>query len=184
MYAICNSRLPWWLSSKESACNAEVTGEMGSIPGLGRSPGGEHGNPLQYSCLENLIDRGAWWATVHRVTQIWTWLKGLRCMCTFIKATCSDGRVREAEWILIIKAFLSLHASWGHRGKCLKPIGLELAENPWKCFEIFPKFTPSQGYRISNSTVLLKFLWIEHTLWVRLRGPHLDERGFLLLFWG
>ena len=38
------------------------------IPGLGRSPGGENGNPLQYSGLENFIDRGAWWATVHRVT--------------------------------------------------------------------------------------------------------------------
>ena len=38
---------------------------MGSIPGLGRSPGGGHGNPLQYSCLENPMDRGAWWATVH-----------------------------------------------------------------------------------------------------------------------
>ena len=56
--------LPGDSDDKESACNAEVTGEMGSIPGLGRSPGGEHGNPLQYSCLENLIDRGAWWATV------------------------------------------------------------------------------------------------------------------------
>ena len=42
---------------------------MGSIPGLGRSPGGGHGNPLQYSCLENPIDRGAWWATVHGVAK-------------------------------------------------------------------------------------------------------------------
>ena len=42
--------------------------DMGSIPGLGRSPGGEYGNPLQYSCLENPVDRGAWWATVHGVT--------------------------------------------------------------------------------------------------------------------
>ena len=42
---------------------------MGSIPGLGRSPGGGHGNQLQYSCLENPIDRGAWWATVHRVAE-------------------------------------------------------------------------------------------------------------------
>ena len=41
----------------------------GSIPGLRRSPGGGHGNPLQYSCLENPMDRGAWWATVHRVTK-------------------------------------------------------------------------------------------------------------------
>ena len=51
---------------KESACNA---GDLGSIPGSGRSPGGGNGNPLQYSCLENLMDIGAWWATVHRVTK-------------------------------------------------------------------------------------------------------------------
>ena len=51
---------------KESACHA---GELGSIPGLGRCPGGGHGNPLQYSCLENPMDRGAWWATVHGVTK-------------------------------------------------------------------------------------------------------------------
>ena len=44
-------------------------GDAGSIPGLGRSPGGGHGNPLQYSCLGNLMDRGAWWATVHRVAK-------------------------------------------------------------------------------------------------------------------
>ena len=47
---------------KESTCNA---GDLGSIPGLGRSPGGGHGNPLQYSCLQDPMDRGAWWATVH-----------------------------------------------------------------------------------------------------------------------
>jgi len=51
--------LPWWLSSKESACNAWATG---FIPGSGRSPGGGHGTPLQYSCLENSMDRGAWQA--------------------------------------------------------------------------------------------------------------------------
>ena len=51
---------------KASACNA---GDLGSIPGLGRSPGGGHGNPLRYSCLENSMDRGAWWATVHRVAK-------------------------------------------------------------------------------------------------------------------
>ena len=57
---------PWWLSGKESACNAGVPG---SIPGSGRSPGGGHGNPLQYSCLENPMDRGGWWATVHGVAK-------------------------------------------------------------------------------------------------------------------
>ena len=49
---------------KESACNA---GDQGSIPGSGRSPGKGNSNPLQYSCLENLLDRGAWQATVHGV---------------------------------------------------------------------------------------------------------------------
>ena len=53
--------------SKESPCKA---GDLGSIPGLGRSPGEENGNPLQYSCLENPMDRGAWWATVHGVARV------------------------------------------------------------------------------------------------------------------
>ena len=49
-----------WLSGKESACQA---GDMGLISGLGRSPGGGNGDPLQYSCLGNAMDRGVWWAT-------------------------------------------------------------------------------------------------------------------------
>ena len=56
---------------KEFACHAR---EGGLIPGLGRSPGGEHGNPLQYSCLENSMDRGAWWAIVHQVAKSQTQL--------------------------------------------------------------------------------------------------------------
>ena len=59
---------------KDSACNA---GDLGSIPGLGRSPKGGHGNPLQYSCLENPAYRGAWWATVHRVVKSWIGLRQL-----------------------------------------------------------------------------------------------------------
>ena len=51
-------------AGKESACNAGATGDLGLIPGLGRSLGGGNGNPLQDSCLENCMDRGAWWATV------------------------------------------------------------------------------------------------------------------------
>ena len=61
-----------WFSSKESACNAGVAGDTGSIPGLGRSPGEGQGNPLQYSCLDNPMDRGAWWATVYKVSKSWT----------------------------------------------------------------------------------------------------------------
>ena len=59
------------------ACSAGAKGDMGSIPGLGRSPGGGHGNPLQCSSLENPMDRGAWWAIVHRVTKSQTHLKWL-----------------------------------------------------------------------------------------------------------
>ena len=47
-------------------------GDMGLIPGLGRSPGGGNGNPLQYSCLENPMDRGAWWAILYEVAKSWT----------------------------------------------------------------------------------------------------------------
>ena len=54
---------------KNLPTNAGDRREVGSIPGLGQSPGGRHGNPLQYSRLENPMERGAWWATVHRVTK-------------------------------------------------------------------------------------------------------------------
>ena len=57
--------------SKESVCNA---GDSGSIPGSGRSPGEGNGYPFQYSCLENSLDRGAWWATVLGVAKSWTQL--------------------------------------------------------------------------------------------------------------
>ena len=60
---------------KNPPANAGDTGDAGLIPRLGRSPGKENGNPLQYSCLENLMDRGAWWATVHGVSQSQTQLK-------------------------------------------------------------------------------------------------------------
>ena len=57
------------LTHKESACCAGDTGDAGAVPGSGRSPGEGNGNLLQCSCLENPIDRGAWWATVQRVTK-------------------------------------------------------------------------------------------------------------------
>ena len=56
--------VPWWLRGKESTCNAV---DMGLIPDLRRSPGEGNGNPLQYSCLGNPLDRGAWQTTVHGV---------------------------------------------------------------------------------------------------------------------
>ena len=65
------------LVAKNSPASAEDVRDMGLIPESGRSPGGGRGNPLQYSSLENPMDRGAWWLTVHRVTKSRTWLKWL-----------------------------------------------------------------------------------------------------------
>ena len=71
---------PWGFPSgsvnKESACNA---GDLGSILGLGRSPGVGTGNPLQYSCLENPMDRGAWQAIVHEVSRLGHYLATKPC---------------------------------------------------------------------------------------------------------
>ena len=66
-----------WLNSRESACSTRDTGDMDSIPGLGRSPEEGHGNMLQYSCLENPVDRGAWRATLHGIAKSQTRLKPL-----------------------------------------------------------------------------------------------------------
>ena len=65
------------VKKKKSSCNAGAARDSSSIPGLGRSPGEGHGNPLQYSCLENPMDRAAWWARVHRVAKSRTGLKQL-----------------------------------------------------------------------------------------------------------
>ena len=77
-----------WLLTRERAfqvalvvknlpANAGDIRDVGSIPGSGRSPGGGHGNPLQYFCLKNPVDRGTWWATIHRVTKSQRGLKRL-----------------------------------------------------------------------------------------------------------
>ena len=57
---------------KNPPANARDIRDEGLIPGSGRFPGGGQGNPLQYSCLENPMDRGAWWPTIHRVAKSWT----------------------------------------------------------------------------------------------------------------
>ena len=64
--------LPWYSDSKASACNV---GDLGSISGSERYPGEGHGNPLQYTCLENPMDGGAWWTAVHGVAKSWTRLR-------------------------------------------------------------------------------------------------------------
>ena len=69
-------------------------GDLGSIPGLGRSPGGGHGNPLQHSCLENPMDRGAWGATVHGVTRV----RHGRLTTTFLTAMPSKKEKKKTQY--------------------------------------------------------------------------------------
>ena len=83
MFSICGRLLPFQgfpggSDSKASACNE---GDPGSVPGLGRSPGEGNGNPLQYTCLENPMDGGAWWATVHGVAKSRTRLNNFTLFC-------------------------------------------------------------------------------------------------------
>ena len=68
-YVLCMLWASLVAQTVKNACNV---GDPGSIPGLARSPGGGNGNPLQYSCLENSMDRGAWQAIVHGVAKSWT----------------------------------------------------------------------------------------------------------------
>ena len=76
-FTYCSWAFPGGASGKEPSCQCRRPKDAASVPGSGRSPGEGHGNPLQYSRLENPMDRGAWQATVHGVAKSWTRLKQL-----------------------------------------------------------------------------------------------------------
>ena len=107
--------LPRWYTGKKSACSAGDSGDMGSIPGLGTSPGGGSSNPLQYFCLENSMDRGAWWATVHEITKSQTLLSThtVKSECELqipVSSVQSFSRVRllATPWTAACQASLSI----------------------------------------------------------------------------
>ena len=86
-----------------------LPGNACSIPGLGRSPGREHGNPLQYSCLENPMDREAWRPTVHSVAKSQTWQKGVNTAHTY---TLSEASIKPClpNWLfMLLPSLLSIH---------------------------------------------------------------------------
>ena len=91
-----------WLSSKESICN---TGDMCLIPGSGRSPGGGYSNLLQYSCLENPMDRGIWQTAVHGVTKSRTQLKRLSRISIFsvLSTTFKEGTIGTSLLVLWLR---------------------------------------------------------------------------------
>ena len=92
---------------KNLPANAGDAGDTDSIPGSGRSPGGEHGNPLQYSCLKNPIDRGAWWAAVHGVAQSRTRLTDSICLSVKRGQQCllQQGSYEDSVKIMYFKGF-------------------------------------------------------------------------------
>ena len=100
---------PGGSEGKASACNA---GDLGLIPGLGRSPGEENGNPLQYSCLENPMDREAWQATVHGVANSWMQLRDFTFTFTsyhfFIRSSLDEPLVCFHVFIIINSAAVTM----------------------------------------------------------------------------
>ena len=90
----------------EGKASAHNAGDLGSIPGSGRSPGEGNGNPLQYSCLENPMDGGAWWATVHGVEKSRTQMSDLTFNFLF-KDTCIVGLTNKDHGVKIILLLFS-----------------------------------------------------------------------------
>ena len=114
---------------KNLPANAGDIRDLGSIPGSGRSPGGGHGNPLQYSCLENPKDRGAWRATVHRFAKSQTRLKGLSMLSHIFKTYWSKfylGSTDQQRTILLCNSFkiniLILKLTWGKTSLSSTPL--------------------------------------------------------------
>ena len=109
----------WWVqvdgsTGKECTCNAGNTGEVGLIPGSGRSPGEGNGNPLQYSHLKNPMGRGAWWTTVQRVAKSWTWWSIYAYICNWMDRSRKVSFARQELWsaTLIIWFFLLVNPTF------------------------------------------------------------------------
>ena len=107
---LCLLELPKWLSGKESACQCRRCG-------LGRSPGGRNGNPLQHSCLGNPMNRGTWQRIVHGVTENWTWLS-MHALCLLGPRTLTVC-CPENTWETVLSACFSYYSfphSWAKLG--------------------------------------------------------------------
>ena len=149
-------------SGKEPACNAGDGRDARSMSGLGKFPGGGHGNPLQYSCLENPMGRRAWWATAHMVSKSWTWLKWYSMhtfyICVVIHVFYKDGIVLQlSSWTILpyqgrytqfveCTEFLCVDAS-----KCIAAI------LHCQSFRMFPTF----GYYSYVINIALSFLYLD-----------------------
>ena len=108
---VCFSCFPGGSNGKESACYA---GDLDSIPGLGGSPGEGNGNPLQYSCLENSMDRGAWRATANRVTKSQTGLSDFTFTFLYHQRHLGSSILNIGIWIIKVQLPFLDHRSISH----------------------------------------------------------------------
>ena len=139
---------PFGSDSKESTCNA---GDPSSITGSWRSPGGGHGNQLQYSCLENFMDRGIWQATVHEATRCPTWLSDSH----FTFTTDNTPLFQNYYFVPLYRSFLS---SW----KCDTCDIFHLWSIISQTYHLPLRYNPIS--LLSSVTSLLIFLWIHSTI--------------------
>ena len=131
--AMTSYGLPWLLSGKESACQYR---RYRFNPWFGRSPGGGNGNPLQYSCLENPMDRGTCWATVHMVTksqiQLSDWTELNRCIYTPTQIHTSGTAALWSLFFTFSIGFKTAKMSWKLHSPCYETVPWELAWVPGK----------------------------------------------------
>jgi len=139
------SGFPWVaLVVKNPPAKAGDRRDPGSIPGSGRSPGEGHGNPLQYSCLENPVDRGAWQATVHRISKSRTQLKRLRT-CEFFPVAqmvknlpaMQETQIQSLDREDPLENGMAIHSSfawripWTEEPGGLQSMGLQRVRHDW-----------------------------------------------------
>ena len=120
--------------SSDGKASAYNVGDLGSIPGLGRSPGEGNGNPLQYSCLENPMDQGVSWATVHGVAKRWTRLSDFTQVITVLTTTI----ITEMAKLSFTEHLLSTQVKFMEYGSILSPLKFQnhyvLARRSWPSY--------------------------------------------------
>ena len=150
---------------KDPPANAGDVRGLGCIPALQSSPGAGHGNPLQYSCLENPMHRGAWQATVHRVTEQFYWSKDPQNFpnkTTIVVNTNVSNYTQPTKWT----EWTSVQFSHSVVSESLLPHGLQHARppcpspTPWACSNSCPLSQWCQGYMIMKNIIILQN-WVQ-----------------------
>ena len=142
-------RLPWCLSSKEVTCSA---GDMGSIPGWGRSPWRGNGNTPQYSCQENPMDRGAWWPTVHGVAKSRTRLSSSSNQCSWERWGCEMG----------IYTHIEIRTEYNKRGEPGQKMGVVWGEGWDQSFHLRDEWSNRWWGSLGDRSLLSLSPWSLH----------------------